>query len=156
MKFFSRWVGERWSLSSLTYLLSPMVSESLTHELSPMEKQWRCNTGMSCVAYDLLDAHVRQSVNDMYHSNVNEWLDIIWCTCATPVRHDSFHECESRDAHGTWDSLDAHGTHLMHMCDSCATRLILWVWVTWCTLIERNPPPGGVSYLLCSLIKNRE
>ena len=23
-------------------------------------------------------------------------------------------------------------------------------------LIERNPPPGGVSYLLCSLIKNRE
>ena len=22
-------------------------------------------------------------------------------------------------------------------------------------LIERNPPPGGVSYLLCSLIKNR-
>jgi len=24
------------------------------------------------------------------------------------------------------------------------------------TLIERNPPPGRVSYLLCSLIKNRE
>jgi len=23
------------------------------------------------------------------------------------------------------------------------------------TLTERNPPPGGVSYLLCSLIKNR-
>ena len=23
------------------------------------------------------------------------------------------------------------------------------------TLIERNPPPGGGSYLLCSLIKNR-
>ena len=24
------------------------------------------------------------------------------------------------------------------------------------TLIEGNPPPGGVSYSLCSLIKNRE
>jgi len=25
-----------------------------------------------------------------------------------------------------------------------------------CSLIERTPPPGGVSYLLCFLIKNRE
>ena len=24
------------------------------------------------------------------------------------------------------------------------------------SLIERTPPPGGVCYLLCSLIKNRE
>jgi len=28
--------------------------------------------------------------------------------------------------------------------------------IFWRAIIERNPPPGGVSYLLCSLIKKRE
>ena len=41
---------------------------------------------------------------------------------------------------------------LIHTCD----MTVSWVWHDSSMLIERTPPPGGVSYLLCSLIKNRE
>ena len=35
-------------------------------------------------------------------------------------------------------------------------KIYFQIFLTWShKLIERNPPPGGVSYLLCSLIKNR-
>ena len=63
-------------------------------------------------------------------------------TMSTCVHPDQFH-LESNYSRKKWAVSPSERPFL-----SC------FYWITPITLIERNPPPGEVSYLLCSLIKN--
>jgi len=70
--------------------------------------------------------HMRES------GHTYEWvMSYIWISHVTRMNV-SCHVCE-------WVTSHIRMSHVTHMTE----------------LIERNPPPGGVSYLLCSLIKNR-
>ena len=70
-------------------------------------------------------------------------------------------------------SVSLVSTHIIHIICiySCYIHVISWTWIShiiciysWSIhvyllnmnkLVERNPPPGGVFYLLCSLITSR-
>ena len=94
---------------------------------------------------------------DMTHS---------YATWFIGMRHDSF-IYPGRLIKKGWDLIECYQAcciHIKHLTHSYETGLIyisrtihlgrwidgLWLWS------KEPPPPGGVSYLLCSLIKNRE
>jgi len=56
---------------------------------------------------------------------------------------------DSSRAHTEYSAHAEYSAHVMYVKSHVIS-------VSLSTLIERKTPPGGVSYLLCSLIKNRE
>ena len=73
-------------------------------------------------------------------------IKVLYARNSYPMRHDSF----------VWDMTISYKTWLISHIPLSYETWLVHMGHDSCILIKRTPPPGGVSYLLCSIIKNQE
>jgi len=123
-----------------------------------------CHTRTSRITHECVMSLIRTTAI----GNDDAFIRVTWChnlcICVAWLTH----MCGMTHSHVWRDSFirviklvhtwPIHTYHSLIYCigdDDRERAFSSWYIVDTHTLIKRNPAPGGVSYLLCSLIKNR-
>ena len=136
-----------------------MGHDSFIWDTTPSYGTWLIHMGYDSFIWDMTDSYGTWLIHMGHDLFIPWYASFIHAPLITLSTHDMPH-AHIPHSYGTWLLHMGHDSFIWDMTHSYGTWLVHTPWKKTCVLLtlwsKETPPPGGVSYLLFSFIKNSE